>query len=40
MGLQCKPYGKLKSMHTKVENQLLKEKNESKKVKESSKESK
>ena len=30
MGVQCKPAGKLKSIHTKMENKLIKEKMEAK----------
>ena len=37
MGLQCKPVGKLKGIHKRMENQILKEKNANKALKESKK---
>lgn len=37
MGLQCKPIGKLKGVHKRLENQLLKERNELKATKEGKK---
>lgn len=37
MGLQCRPIGKLKGVHKRVENQLIEEKNASKAVKSSKK---